>query len=249
MRRLAPALFVVAALSAAACKKSQPEEAAPPPGPLAVTDHAPTDEEAESTEIGGGGAVHGADALLAQGQDGALAVPVDAARVEKYLTYRRQVVSKGQSAVAKFQKDTAVQPAAVKGQASAVKTVRAAEEFAVRMRAIEEQALRDLGLSREEAGAVAQVVGAVLSERQMWKMSGGDAAIEQARAKLLALSGDERARAEAALKASEAGFAQAKAAGTSRRRFGDAAVDAVLAHEDALWTLQKEGMSVMAQVH
>jgi hypothetical protein len=36
---------------------------------------------------------------------------------------------------------------------------------------------------------------------------------------------------------------------SARARFGDAAVDAVLAHEDALWKVQQDGARVMAEVY
>ena len=188
---------------------------------------------------------HTADQIAAPA---APAVAVTDALVLQYLRYRRLVVERGRTAVEAYRK---APPRARIGEpsAAAVRAARATEAFAVRMRAIEESVRAEVGLSRDEAAAVGQVVGEVLSARQIWRMSGGDVALERARAQLGSVPPTRRSAAEQGLARNERGFAEMRDARSARKRFGDAAVEAVLAHEDALWKVQQDGMRVMAEVY
>jgi hypothetical protein len=190
---------------------------------------------------------HTADQIAAHAAPG---VVVNEALVLRYLQYRKRVVEHGRTAVESYRKANP-RPRGGNGEATAgsVRAARATEEFAVRMRALEEAARAEVGLSRDEAAAVGQVAGEVLSARQLWRMSGGDEAVERARAQLASVPAGKRRAAEQALARNERGFIEMREARSARKRFGDAAVDAVLAHEDALWKVQQEGMRVMAEVY
>lgn len=186
-------------------------------------------------------------------------VAVDEALVRRYLAYRRAVVERGEVAVEAFQKARAEnveeEKAAAKSKkvapkkAASVVAQNVTEAFTRQMREIEAQARVSSGLSLEQVSAVGQVVGEVLSARQIWRMSGGDDAVANAKAALAKLSPKERERARATFAKTEAGFIQMRDAKSARARFGDAAVDAVLAHEEALVDVQKDGAKVMATVY
>ena len=219
MSRALPAVALAAVLCAAGCREREAPRAAPAdaPGVEALKDDGPRE-------------AHSADRLGAIAEHG---VKVSPELVERYIDYRRKVVERGREAVTKFRKlSLSEQEAHV--QAASVRAVRATEEFAVRMRAIEESARKDSGMSREEVLAVGQVAAEVLTARQIWKMSGGDGSPEYA-----------KARSEADAR----GVAEMREARSARTRFGDAAVDAVLAREEALWKVQQDGARVMADVY
>jgi hypothetical protein len=80
-------------------------------------------------------------------------------------------------------------------------------------------------------------------------MSGGDEALAKARAELASLPPARRRAAQKALARNEQGFSEMREARSARKRFGDAAVEAVLAHEEALWKVQQDGARVMAEVY
>jgi hypothetical protein len=232
------AIPLLAAFAFSACKKQEQPE---PHEPLAV--------EADDAEASERPAVHAADAMRAAAapQDVEPGLGVDEAQVERYLAYRRQVVQLGKAAAEAFVREAREQKPGT--QSGAVKAQKASETFAVRMRAVEEKAREQAGLSRDEVASVGQVTAEVLSARQLWKLSGGDEAVEAARARIQQLPSAEQGPARAALEARAAGFVKMKEAREARRRYGDTAVDAVLAHEDALWAVQRESMAVMAQVY
>lgn len=262
MRRLSKLLsalvvltsVVAGGLALPGCKKQEPPQAPQAqegalrpfvrvPGEEPPPLHPPAEDDTEGL-VEGRADLHSADAMRAETD---LGVKVDAALVERFVAYRRLVVQKSRGAVDKYSREArADQPA---NRSSAARAARATEEFAVRMRAIEDAARQETKLSRDEVGAAARVAGAVLSQRQIWKLSGGDAALTQALAQIETMTEPDRTRARQALEASSTGFAQMKEARDARRLYGDAAVDAVLAHEDALWELQQQGMGVMAQVY
>ena len=83
----------------------------------------------------------------------------------------------------------------------------------------------------------------------IWKMNGGDEALEKARAKLASMPVKDQTRAKVALARSEKSFDEMKNASRVRKRFGDEAVDAVLKNEDALWKVQQDGAKVMSAVY
>lgn len=173
-------------------------------------------------------------------------VKVTPALVEKYLAYRTSVVEKGRAAVEKFQQESA--EAKKNGEAQLNVSKRAAE-FAVRMRAIEEKARENSGMSRDEVVATGQLISEVFAARQIWKMNGGDEALEKARAKVASMPAKDQTRAKVALARSEKSFDEMKNASRARKRFGDEAVDAVLKQEDALWKVQQDGAKVMSAVY
>lgn len=215
-------LLLLALMSLAGCKKDRP--APPPPAAQEEFPAAPGEAAREPAR---------AD------QMGTLAAPkvkVTSALLDEYLAYRKRVAERGQTAVEKF-KDGKVDPG------------RRAEEFAVRMRAIEEKARQEAGLSRDEVVATGQLVSEVFAQRQIWKLSGGDEVLEKARAKLASLPAAEQQEAKVRLAKNEQSFQEMKTAQAARRRFGDAAVDAVLEREDALWKVQQDGAKVMAAVY
>jgi hypothetical protein len=188
---------------------------------------------------------HAADAIASAA---APHVIVTDALVLEYLRYRRLVVERGRTAVEIYRKASSGRRGA-DPTAGAVRSARAAEEFAVRMRAIEESARTEVGLSRDQVAAVGQVAAEVLSARQLWRMSGGDDALRKARGQLAAVPAAKRRAAEEALARNEQGFSEMRDARSARKRFGDAAVDAILAREDALWKVQQDGARVMAEVY
>ena len=253
--RLLPALLVlITTLSlATGCKKEEPTSeglsslhVTAPSGPGSETSPDDAEELTQARE-----SQHSADALLQEGQP---SVKVDEALVERFLEYRKLVVARSRSAVEQFAKETraaggATAAAAKANQTVAMRAARASQQFAERMRDIEDKAREELKLSRDEVAAVAQVVGAVLSQREIWRLSGGDEAVQLAQTQLAAMSEAERARGGKALQASLDGFAQMRDAKEARRVHGDAAVDAVLAHEEALSSVQREATSVMSQVY
>jgi hypothetical protein len=80
-------------------------------------------------------------------------------------------------------------------------------------------------------------------------MSGGDRVLQKARAEVAGLPPARRPAAERALARNEQGFLDMRDARSARKRFGDPAVDAVLAQEDALWKVQQDGARVMSEVY
>lgn len=262
MRTPLCALAALVATVAAGCEKEPPPESGAavnvlPSARIAAANAAFGETaDVEPPAAAAEPAKPGADQIAARVAPG---VNVDEALVRRYLTYRLTVVERGEAAVEAFQKARAERSAKDKAAANAKKPAqtRAAavvaqqvtEAFATQMRKIEEDARNAAGLSREQVAAVGQVVGEVLSARQIWRMSGGDEAVANAKASLVKLSSKERAAAQTRLARTEAGFAEMKEARSARGRFGDAAVDAVLKHEDALWKVQKDGARVMAAVY
>ncbi|MBX5481383.1 MAG: hypothetical protein IRZ16_05990 [Myxococcaceae bacterium] len=230
MLRAVAALTVVL-FAFAGCRKEGPAPAAPPPAeePEFFVDRTPDGGTPASAEV-----EHPADEI---GEVAAPDVKVTEALVLKYLAYRKVVVERGREAVAKVQQEE-----------KSLNLTQRAEHFAVTMRAIEEKARAEAGLSRDEVVAVGQVTGEVFAARQIWRMNGGDEVLEKARATLATMTGDAKAKAAQALARNEQSFAQMKNAASARKRFGDEAVDAVLAHEDALWKVQQEGAKVMSAV-
>lgn len=224
--------FLVAAalMITAGCRKSAAED-------QSVPQHAAAESPTEP-------AVHTADAIASAA---AADVAITEALVSQYLRYRGLVVERGRIAVEGFRQTT--QRRRADPTAISVQSARATEEFTVRMRAIEETARAEVGLTREQVAAVGQVVGEVLSARQLWRMSGGDQVLQKARAELASLPLARRRAAERALARNEQGFSEMRDARSARKRFGDAAVDAVLAQEDALWKVQQDGARVMAEVY
>ncbi len=176
-------------------------------------------------------------------------VKVDAAMVQKYLTYRQRVVERARQLVEKMRAADAGVKAADSRVAGSVRAQQATESWGEQMREVEENIRKELSLSREDVVAVGQVATQVLAARQIWRMSGGDDAVVAARAELEKLPRVERASAEKRLEARAAGFVQMRDAHAARKRFGDAAVDAVVQHEDALNEVQREGSRIMASVY
>lgn len=218
-------LLLLALLALAGCKKDPP--ASPPPSAQEEFPAAPGEAAKEPVR---------ADEM------GTLAAPkvkVTSALVDKYLAYRKLVVERGQAAVEKFKQEKDAKD----------NLTRRAEEFAVHMRAIEEKAREEAGLSRDEVVATGQLVSEVFAQRQIWKMNGGDEVLEKARAKLASLPAAEQEKAKVQLARNEQSYADMKNAKNARKRFGDEAVDAVLKQEDALWKVQQEGAKVMAAVY
>lgn len=240
--RLPLLLLVVPVALFTGCKKQEPAPVQDV-APLHVTGGAGEDDAEELTEARDG--MHSADALLQQEAPG---VKVDEALVTRFVEYRARVVQRSKGAVEAFSRESRA-AAASANQTVAMRAARASQLFAEKMRDIEETAREETKLSRDEVSAAARVVGAVLAQREIWRLSGGDEAVKQAEATFATLSEAERARAREALQASLDGFAQMREAKEARRVHGDAAVDAVLAHEEALRELQRESTQVMSQVY
>jgi hypothetical protein len=234
MKGAVPALVYLALL--AGCRKDQPSPSAPTPSAEALADRArPVVDEPVADEI--------AEAAPP-------ASSVDEALVVKYLGFREKVLERAQTVVAQLKSPPAGKEADVDARmAASVRMQERTKAWGEQMRAVEESARKELGLSRDEVVAVGQVVTEVLSVRQVWKMSGGDEAVTAARADLARLSQKDRAAAQAALAKKEEGFAVMRDARSARKRFGDKAVDAVLAHEDALWKVQREGSKLLSEVY
>ncbi len=235
-------LFVSVGLSTA-CKKEEPALPMEDVSPLHVTGGAGEDDAEELTEARD--AVHSADALLQQEAPG---VKVDEALVKRFVEYRRRVVQRSTGAVEAFSRESRA-AAGSANQTVAMRAARASQLFAEKMRDIEETAREETKLSRDEVSAAARVVGAVLAQREIWRLSGGDEAVKQAEATFATLTEAEQAHGKAALQASLDGFAQMREAKEARRIHGDAAVDAVLAQEEVLRELQRESTQVMSQVY
>ncbi|HYX90336.1 MAG TPA: hypothetical protein VE782_02140 [Myxococcaceae bacterium] len=235
-------LLLASLLLAVACRK-QPAGAAEDPRLAGAPASQPPEVAAPEPRA----EPHAVDQIAAPA---ARNVAVDESLVLRYLDYRRRVVARGRAAVEVYRKANPHQsPNGEATAAGSVRAARATEEFAARMRDIEEAVRAELALSRDEAAAVGQVVAEVLSARQLWRMSGGDEALTRARARLASVPAGRRGAAEQALQRNERGYAEMREARSARKRFGDAAVEAVLAHEDELWKVQQEGMRVMAEVY
>lgn len=232
--KLAVPLLVLACIFG--CKKDSPP---PPPAPAPA-------EPFEDTAEAPAPAEHPADALAEIAEPG---VQVSEELVLKYLAYRKKVVERGQAVVKAVVSQQAEEKAKGVKLAGSVRAKVATEDFVERMRKVEDEARETSGLSRDEVVAVGQVVGEVLAARQIWQRTGGDDAVASARAELEKLSGEAREKAQALLEAREKSFANMRDAKSARERFGDQAVDAVLAHEKALWEVQREGAKVMAAVY
>lgn len=233
--------LTLALFALAACKKEEAAPIAPSgPQPELFVDRALIDAGAAAIVE----SEHLADDLAE------ISVPdvkVTEALVLQYLGYRKLVVQRGRDAVEKLQQEA--EEAKKEGEGTPVNLTRRAETFAITLRAIEERAREENRLSRDEVIAVGQAVGEVFAARQIWRMSGGDEALERARRRLATIPGAKRPKAEAALARNEKSFAVMRDATSARKRFGDVAVDAVLAHEDALWKVQQDGAKVMSAVY
>ena len=235
------ALLIAALVLSAGCRRPPAETGASRRD--AAVDEAITAEEAQ--EDAHRPPLHAANAIAAAA---APEVSVTGALVEQYLRYRQLVVERGRTAVESYRQTKSRQRDA-ESTAGIVRSARATEEFAARMRAVEEAARAEVGLSRDQVAAVGQVAAEVLSARQLWRMSGGDEALAKARAELASLPPARRRAAQKALARNEQGFAEMREARSARKRFGDAAVEAVLAHEETLWKVQQDGARVMAEVY
>ena len=234
MKRL---VFLLAGFAlVSGCKREAPSESPSPASAEALADRGtPVVDEPVVDEI--------AEAALPSSK-------VDAALVQKYLTYRKQVVARARKILETMRAaDAGVKTAANSRIAGSVRAQQATESWGEQMRQVEETVRSELSLSREDVVAVGQVTAEVLAARQIWRVSGGDEAVVAARAELEKLPKAERAKAEKRLETKAAGFVQMRDAQSARKRFGDAAVDAVLQHEDALISVQREGSKIMAGVY
>lgn len=228
-------LLVVGFALLSGCKREPPPASPSPSAAEALANHAtPVVDEPVVDEI--------AETELPSSK-------VDDALVQKYLTYRQQVVERARKLLKTMRAaDAGVKPASSR-VAGLVRAQQATELWGEQMRKVEEKVREELSLSREDVVAVGQVTAEVLASRQIWRVSGGDEAVVAARAELQKLPKAERAKAEKRLETKAAGFVKMRDAQSARTRFGDAAVDAVLQHEDALISVQREGSKIMAGVY
>jgi hypothetical protein len=242
MKRVVLGLAALCAL--AGCKKEAPQ---PPPGAAAIVAQV-TQAEPEAA-----GATEEAEPLEKTANeilDETPLLPVTGAQVTAYLDYRHKVVQRAGGLAGTVRvKDAAGEQGGQVQVAASVRTAQATRAWAKQMGVAEEAARKEAGLSRDEVLAVGRVVGEVLSARQIWRMSGGDEALQRAREELPSLDPEQRAQAQARLLRLETDFAVMREARSARGRYGDAAVDAVLQNEEALWRIQRQTAQLTSGIY
>lgn len=106
------------------------------------------------------------------------------------------------------------------------------------------KAREEVGLDEGTLDHVEDIVGDVLTERMLYEKSGGDAQAAQLKAnmekQLAGLPKEAQATARKDLEEMTNAFSDRKRAADAREKYGDAAVDLVLAHEATLMPLHEK---------
>jgi len=110
----------------------------------------------------------------------------------------------------------------------------------------EEQARRQSGLPRRELSEIEQMVRAVIGQRVYGGAVPGDDSIERMRSVESKLSGQGREEVAKSISELERSREELVRLTEERRRFGDANVDLLLAHEAELTRLWKQTMAAFA---
>ncbi|HME91015.1 MAG TPA: hypothetical protein VKE49_06310, partial [Myxococcaceae bacterium] len=110
----------------------------------------------------------------------------------------------------------------------------------------EEQARRQSGLQRQELSEIEQMVRAVVGQRAYGGAVPGDDSLERMRAVESKLSGQGRQEVAKSIAELERSREELVRLTEERRRFGDANVDLLLAHEAELTRLWKQTMAAFA---
>lgn len=209
-----PLIVISSALLAlAACKKEQP--AAAPAQPPAGT--------------------------KAAAEPAGRKVVIDEPVIEKYAAFQKDLLVAAREAVVKSN-----EAAKAADKDSTLSKTAAAAKIAEAMREIgrrEEELLRKHGLTRAQMEQTRELVSDVLAARMLLKTTGGtQGLIQQMREAIKTMPEDQRAQAEAEVAKMEKDFADMTNAADARKKYGDAAVEAVLKHEEELAALQTEAL-------
>jgi vacuolar-type H+-ATPase subunit I/STV1 len=218
MRQLA--VVATALLALAACKKEQPaptpaEQPAAPAAKEAAAAPAPAEEK----------------------------VVVDEALVEKYAAFQKDMLAAIREGIAKSTEAAgAAGKDAVSQTVAATKVVDAMEQMDQR----EKELLAKHGLTHAQMEEAREVVADVITARTLLKTAGGtQELIKQMREAVKTMPEKDRAEGEAQVTKMEKDFADMTNAADARKKYGDAAVEAVLKHEEELSTLQTEALKAL----
>lgn len=219
-------IVAAAALALAACnKKSNPE---PESTDQAVSAGAETaDASAEEAD-----AANEADAAEEEEKP-----HIDAEVVRKYGVYLQGLIAEQKRIIEEIEKLD-------REKAGAVKTWSKSIAITERFSAAEEKLEKDSGLSEAQIEAMQDLLGSVVLARSM---VGEDAlaGVRELRKQIDAMPADQRAEAEKTVAEMEKGIEEMRSAKEARERWGDAAVDAVIAEEKTLIAKWKESTEAL----
>jgi len=246
MRRALGALgpMVVAACGAAfaGCSKAPPTSQPPPVSTSTST----------STSLSGAASSVSASREQAALDAAAVAAAVLLApeQVPKYIVYQKERLGLLQSTLAQWRLDTAALGAENPGAPNSPQASAAAAARARLRITVEEAKLgAKVGLSLAETRGFARVVDDIAIERRLWKKTGAGVT-EQMRAELRrqlrGASADKKAQMRAAVAETMASVDATRDATEARGRYGEALVEAVIAHEDELAGLAAQQEKILA---
>lgn len=201
----------------AACKKEQP---APTPAEQPAAPAAEAKEAAEPAEE---------------------KIVVDEALVEKYAAFQKDMIGAIREGMAKS--NEAVKTADKDSTLSQTVAVAKVADAMGQIDRREKELLAKHGLSQAQMEEARELIADVITARMLLKTADGtEGVIQQMREAVKTMPEDQRAEGEAEVAKMEKEFADTANAADARKKFGDAAVDAVLKHEEELSALQAEAL-------
>ena len=169
-------------------------------------------------------------------------VTVDEDLVKKYVAYKKESLELVKKMVAEMSAN--VQKHQDKGAVGELELQKAGEQMNKKHEEAHRAIQAKVGLSDAELAALSETVSDVVSARMLWDQFGaGSPATMEAQMKALPaeLPAEERARAQAEMARIMKSLPDLRDCTEARKKHGDAAVNAVLAHEAALKQTQPVG--------
>lgn len=215
-------IVAAAALALAGCnKKNNPEPESTEQAASAGTETADAD----------------ADASEAASEDEEEKPHIDAEVVRKYGVYLQGLIAEQKKAIEEIEK-------LEREKAGAVKSFSKSIALTERFDAAEKKLEKDSGLSEAQILAMQDLLGSVVLARSLVNEE-ALAGVRELRKQIAAMPADQRAEAEKNVAEMEKGIREMRDAKEARERWGDAAVDAVIAEEKTLIAMWKESTEAL----
>ncbi|MBI5548882.1 MAG: hypothetical protein HY901_33795 [Deltaproteobacteria bacterium] len=173
-------------------------------------------------------------------------VTVDEGLVKKYLAYKKESLELAKKAIEEMAAN--VKDHQDKGAVGALGMLKDGEQINKKHEEAQEAAQAKVGLSDAELKALEEVVSDVVTARMLWDKTGAGtlATMEaQVKAQVAALPAEERAKAQAEMGQMMKSMTDMRDCTEARKKHGDAAVNAVLAHEAELKEAQLAGLKML----
>ena len=229
MKRIV-AVLAVAAL-ASACNKS------PPPAPASEPQAAAKAPELTPTPV-------------AEEKKEEKKIEVTESLVQKYAAYEKDLIA-ALRAWGEEMKKAELSKDKKPGAVDTAKTIAAVADSSKKFD--EAKAQEKAGLSKAETEALREVVSDVATVRMLWKKAGEDKPLlemEKAmKAQMASMKPEQRAEAEKQLNEMKEAMTSIRDCKDARKEHGDAAVDAVLKHEQELVELHEQLLTLGMGAH